>query len=415
MPGFLRRPLILIRRLYRTLWMRVSLLALLSFVAAGLAALAEGLLPAQLAARIGPDAVMPVLTILATAMLAVSTFSLNIMVSAHRTAAGNATPRIHRLLLADTTTQNVLATFIGAFVYALSAIILFRIGLYPPDAAFVVMAVTILVVVLVVVAILRWIEHLSRLGSLDDSMQIAAAQAEAGLAMLERKPGLGANPLTDATVLPMELTPVSASASGYVQIVDVAGIEACLEGGACAYVARAPGHHVLRGEPLVAVSGHLGDEARAQIAAAFVLGDQRSVEQDPEFGLLMLSEISSRALSPGVNDPGTAIEVITRLETLLWDYATRDITPDPVRCPRVFLPVPSSERLIEASFAATARDGAGTIEVALQLRQALLALSRAPDDGIAKAAGAMARYALDHARGALKLDADRTRLSETRS
>ena len=40
------------------------------------------------------------------------------------------------------------------------------------------------------------------------------------------------------------------------------------------------------------------------IAATFVIGGSRVFDQDPRFGLLVLSEIASRALSPAVNDPG---------------------------------------------------------------------------------------------------------------
>ena len=156
-------PLLIIQRLYRKLWLRVTFYALASLIAAGLGSIADLYLTEKLGGIIKPGAVMPVLTILASSMLAVSTFSLNVMVSAHRAAATSATPRVHRLLLEDTTTQAVLATFVGAFVFALASIVLFQAGVYNDSAAIVVMVVTVAVVVLVIVAILRWIEHLSTL------------------------------------------------------------------------------------------------------------------------------------------------------------------------------------------------------------------------------------------------------------
>ena len=412
-----RIPLALFRRFYHRLWMRVTLYAVLALVVALVSALVEDYVPDGLADRIGDDAVMPVLTVLASSMLVVSTFSLNVMVSAHRAAATNATPRIHRLLLDDTTTQSVLATFIGAFVFALTSIVLFRVGAYNARAAVVVMAVTVIVVALVIVAILRWVEHLSTLGSLDASMRTANDQARRGLEALARDPSLGANPLTAETVLPAELTPVPAAASGYVQIIDVARLNALASEHGAVYVCRETGHHVLRGEPVAQVSGHVPPEALTKMAGCFVTGDMRTFEKDPEFGLLALSEIASRALSPGINDPGTAIEALTRLETLLWDHAhARDEgAAQPTCCTRVFLPVPSAERLIEAAFGATARDGAGMIEVALQLRQALLALARGPDAGFATAAEAMAGRALAYAQAALPLEEEKERLIAIRA
>ena len=124
-----------ILRFGRRLWVRVALMAALAVVAAAAAPLLARMLPEELSQRFTPEAVLPILNILATGMLAVSTFSLNVMVSAHRAAAAQATPRAHRILLADTTTQTVLATFIGAFVYALAAIILFQSNMIAPGTS----------------------------------------------------------------------------------------------------------------------------------------------------------------------------------------------------------------------------------------------------------------------------------------
>lgn len=414
---YAKMPLMFLRRFARRLWVRVALFALLAVVVSVAATWITQFVPDRLSERIGPDAVMPVLSILASSMLAVSTFSLSIMVSSHRAAAGNATPRIHRILLEDTTTQSVLATFIGAFVYSLTSIILFRADIYPEQAAIVIMAVTVAVVVLVIVAMLRWINHLSTLGSMDDSIRTAYELARKSLINLAKNPAFGANPLTDDTVLPTRLTPVPAPESGFVQLVDVAALQACTEGeagsGRLIYIDRPPGRHVLTGQPLAHVSGDVTPDQIRRIARCFVTGDLRSHEQDAEFGLLVLSEISSKALSPGINDPGTSIEVVTRLETLLWEYAIADHKTPPQQYPNVFSPVPSAERLIDAGFAATARDGAGVIEVAVQLRQALLELANAPRMDIQSAAQAMADRALSHADAALPLPVEKDRLRAT--
>ncbi len=142
---------VFLRRISQKLWVRGALFALLSVLTLPLAIFVEQFLPPEIADRFDKEAVMPVLEILASSMLTVSTFSLGIMVSAHRSAAAQATPRVHRILIRDTTTQTVIATFIGAFVYSLSAIILFRAGLYGIGAPVVVMGVTVLIVVLMTV------------------------------------------------------------------------------------------------------------------------------------------------------------------------------------------------------------------------------------------------------------------------
>lgn len=410
MLGKIRRLLVGLRRQLRKLGFRVTLYALLAVAVAVAGTVLAPFLPDELTSLIKPGAVMPVLEILASSMLAVSTFSLGVMVSAQNGASDRATPRIHRLMLNDRTTQSVLAVFVGAFVYALTAILLFHTRLYSDEAAVLVMSVTVVIVVLVVVAMLRWIDHLSWLGSLDQSMRIATDSARASLANHARRPALRAVPLTQEVILPDTVTPVPARDSGYVQFIDVTAIEDCLPGVSRAYVTHAPGRHVLAGQPLALVSGGVDEKVLLKISDAFVTGQIRTSEQDPEFGIMTLSETASRALSPGINDPGTAIEAIERLQTLLWDFARTDGPADPPRAPRVFVPVPGTDRLIEAAFGALARDGASTIEVAVELRRALLTLARSPNDSLNASARAMADHALAYSEASLPLEAEKDRL-----
>ncbi|QYX55672.1 DUF2254 domain-containing protein [Roseovarius sp. SCSIO 43702] len=410
MGDFFRMPVAILRRYYRKLWVRVSLYALLSLIVAVIEPIIARWIDIDAAPKIESGAVMSVLSILASSMLAVSTFSLNVMVTAHRGAAQNQTPRIHRLLLEDTTTQSVLASFIGAFVYSLTTIILIQSGLYADNSTFITMCVTVLVVVLVIAAMLRWIDHLSKLGSLDDSMRNVHDLAQDGLCAFARTPALGGNPITSDTVLPETLTDVRAPGSGYMQLIDAPGLEEALSGGSCIYVTLSPGSPVLRGQPIAQVSGHVSDEDLETLARCFVIGDMRTYEQDPAFGLSVLSEISSRALSPGINDPGTAIEAVTRLESLLWEYAQETGDDDGVDYPHVFIAVPSAHDLMDAAFAGTARDGAAMIEVATHLRGALKRLAMSPDERVNEAAVAMSRLAHLHAEKALPLDAERKRL-----
>lgn len=408
-------PLLLVGRAYRSLWLRVGAYALISVLLAVGAAIVDGWIPLGVASIVQSEDVMPILSILASSLLAVSIFSLNVMVSAHRAAADISTPRIHRLLLEDTTTQSVLAIFIGAFVNTLTMLILFRMGAYSERGSILVMGVVILLVVLIIGALLRWIEHLSKLGSLDDSMRRVDRPARQGLERLALQPALGGLPLTPDIVLPTELETVKSPRSGYVQLVDMAGLQECLPGEARAYIRIAPGQHVLEGEPLVQVSAPLSKSAIRRVAASFVIGDIRTFEQDPAIGLVALSEIASKALSPGINDTGTAMEATTRSERLLWHYAReRSAAPRATAIhDRVFLPVPSAGDLIESAFATIARDGAGQIEVARRLRAALLTLSDGPDPEIADAARTMAERALLYADAALILDEERETLRQT--
>lgn len=398
-----------LRRLTRELWVRVSLFAALALLAVLAAHLAAPLVPGWLAERIDAETVTPVLSILASSMLAVSTFSLGIMVSAHRAAASTATPRVLALMIADRLTQTVLGIFIGAFVYALTALILFQTGF--TGGAPLVLGVTLVVTGAVVLALLRWIDHLTKLGTLGDALNRAEAQARRALINHRAAPALKASPIGPDTVVPEKARTLEAPVSGILQMIDVAGLARTARGPV--WVLRRPGQAVLRGAPLVQIG--TGSEAvdEAALLRCFVIGDERSFEQDPGFALTVLGEIASRALSPAVNDPGTGIAVISRLERLLWDWGRKadplSELPAPAY-PQVFVRPWAAADLMEAAFAPIARDGAGLLEVVVQLLDALAALERAPDPALAEAAAAMAARARAHAAAALRTEDDRARL-----
>lgn len=161
------------------------------------------------------------------------------------------------------------------------------------------------------------------------------------------------------------------------------------------------------------------DEDLKAIADAFVIGDSRVFDQDPRFGLIVLSEIASHALSPAVNDPGTAIAVVhTSLRLLIiWHQCVeaegtgpREVTYDRVAVPELAL-----TDVFEDAFAAIARDGAGTIEVVVRLLKALEALAMMNDPSFKQAAIAQAKVTLARAKQALTLPADLETVTELAS
>jgi uncharacterized membrane protein len=353
---------------------------------------------------------MPILSILASGMLAVSTFSLNVMVTAHNAAAQQTTPRVHRILLSDTTTHTALAVFIGAFVYALSAIILIKSNVYPEGSSVLVLGITVAVVVLVVLMLVRWIHRLSDLGSMDATLDATEQVARDCLTRTRRLPSLGGTVMTDDAVPADAVTPIAAVGTGYVQFVDMPRINTRLISDQTrVYLDVRPGDYVIEGDTIGHAAG-LDDRDAAAIAHRVTIGAHRTFEQDGSYGLLVLSEIASRALSPAINDPGTAISVICRQEKLLIEWARAEPKPSVPIFPRIFLRDAARRAMVENAFGGAARDGAGYIEVALRLRDALGRVSQTADPALARAAHEMITTARDHADAALPLDSERNRL-----
>lgn len=398
--------------LTRKLWLRATLISLLAVGAALISLFLSPYLPAGLSAEIGADAVELILNIIATSMLAVTTFSLSATVSAYSAATNNVTPRATRLLLEDRTTLNVLATFVGSFLYSVVAIITLATGLYGERGRVVLFAVTILVVILIVGTLLRWIDYLLRLGRVTETAKHVEQATTAAMRTRRQRPNLGGTPWDTPETLPDNAQPVHSNHIGYVQHVDVGAIShEAARVDARIYLGALPGTFADLNKPIAWVAGAKGDIDLSAIASAFTIGDVRSFDQDPRFGLCVMAEIASRALSPGLNDPGTAIEVIGRGLRVLSIWATEDESAEEPAYPHVHVPSIRISDVFDDLFAPIARDGAAVAEVQIRLQKAYGALARTGDERFREEAVRYSEIGLERAQAAMtaKYDLERVR------
>lgn len=389
----------------RKLWVRASFFAVIAVLTALLALAVKDYLPPGLGAGLGADSVDSLLNILASSMLAVTTFSLGIMLSAFGSAAGNVTPRAARLLMDDTSMQNALATFLGAFLFSIVGIIALKAGVYGESGRLVLFLVTIAVIVVIVVAFIRWIEILRTFGRMADTIGRVEKAARESLAARLSSPYLGGNPRLGG--IPGEAFPVMSSKTGYVEHLDMGRLHRCAEShGVDFYVDALPGAFVHPSAPLVWVKGDGSATLPVSgIEAAFSVEDHRSFEQDPRFGIAVLAEIASRALSPAVNDPGTAIDILGRGVRLLTNWSER---AEAERIyPRLWVEPIRAGEVFEDFFRPIARDGASLVEVQIRLQKALLALAQCGVVSFVEAAKVQSREALARAEASLSLEADR--------
>jgi len=119
---------------------------------------------------------------------------------------------------------------------------------------------------------------------------------------------------------------------GVVQAVNPAGIVTLAEeAGAMVEMVPAIGEFVPTGAPLFRVSEPTGTYDVRRLLGFVALGDERTVRQDPSYAFRVLVDIAIRALSPGINDPTTALEALYRIEDLLLLLGTRQL-PDGLFC-----------------------------------------------------------------------------------
>lgn len=390
----------------RRLGPRVGIQSALSFVAVAAAPFVGAHVPEAWTGRLGENAVTSVLTLLASSMLPVATFSLVTIVSAHTAVLGNASPRAAALLMEDKSALRAVSVFVGAFVYSVLGLIGLATGQFGAGARLLLFVLTLLVMAWVIVRLVAWVDAITRMVRVRDAVK--RVEAELDRALKDREPLLGGAP---AGPVPAWAQPVCPTILGYVQMIDIDALQELAEqNDLTLQLAVLPGAFTRLSQPLMhVVEGQADDALMQKLRRTFLIEQRRDFRQDPRFGLVVLGEIASRALSPGINDPGTAIDAVnTALRVLSRWGAECWRAPDAPRCGRVRVPHLSADDAFEDVFRPIARDGRAFVEVQIALQHALEELARTPADGFTDAARRQSRQALARAEQALTLDDDLT-------
>lgn len=401
------------RLITRRLWFRSTLISLLAVVAALLATIIGPYIPYEMSATIGAEAVDNILTIIASSMLAVTTFSLSTMVAAFSSATSNVTPRATKLLLQDKTSQNVLSTFVGSFLYSLVALITLSMNAYGEQGRVILFATTLAVVLLIVVTLLRWIDYLTRLGRVGETTEAVEKATAAALRSRHVQPYLGGRLLPDDDI-PAVAIPVRTSTIGYVQHIDMDGLQQIAETlDVVLYSMALPGTFVDGRRPLARIAS-ADDRVHRTIVDCYTIAQERSFDQDPRYGMCVLSEIAQRALSPALNDPGTAIDVIGRSVRLLA-ILNQPEERKAVQYPNVLVESVKLAELFDDIYTPIARDGAAIREVHVRLQKALAALAAFEDPRFRIEAMRHSRLALQRAEIGLAFEEDKRAVRDAAS
>ncbi|MEX1199420.1 MAG: DUF2254 domain-containing protein [Methylophaga sp.] len=402
----------LLSQLLQQMWLRSALFGVLAIMIALLAVPLEQLIDNPLPFSISSNAVGDLLDILASSMLAVTTFSLGVMVTAFGSASAGATPRANQLVKKDTTSQNVLATFLGSFIYSLVGIIALHMNVYGETGLIILFATTVGIIALIVITILRWIDHLSKLGRLAETTKRIEIATQKALQEWRDHPCLGGKLLENYDI-PADAVPIYTDLVGYIQHIDTGALASiATERNAEIAVLQLTGKFVHAGEAIAWLRHSHNPQVFSDIRNAFTIGDERSFEQDPRFGLCVLAEIASRALSPAVNDPGTAIDILGRGVRVLQHWGNKQTTPETVVYDNLWVPTLGLNDLLDDLFLPIARDAAGLIEVHIRLQKSLLALTAIDAATFADEAKRIALQDWAFANVLLALDSDKQRLQQ---
>lgn len=403
----------LINRIRERLWIRPLAMCALSTATVFLVTMLDTDEIGRLVPAISQTSIETLLSIISASMLVIATFAVASMVAAYSSASNTATPRAFSLVISDDVSQNSLSTFVGAFIFSVVALIALENGYYGKAGRFALFGLTLMMLAMIIVTFVTWVDRIARLGRLKGTIDKVEAATAAAFQRRRCAPTLRGAPAGRRESGGENGGLVIYGASiGYMQRVDVIALQACAKKSRLRItLAALPGTFSAPGRALAYVtadSGDLSDIDTSRIAKAFLIGDDRQFEEDPRFGLVVLSEIASRALSSAVNDPGTAIYIIGVFVRLfaLWSEPVEEADTRTGECDRVEVPEISLLDMFDDAFTAIARDGAGTVEVAGRLQKALESLASIGDVAMRDAAIHHSRIALARAENAMDLPAD---------
>ena len=332
------------------------------------------------------DSARAVFAAMAGGLITSITLLLSMMLVAVQLAGSQFSPRTLRDWLGNRTLQHAIGIVLGTTVFCLLALRSTRD--FGEDATAVVPHVTVLVAVALgvisLVAVVRAVDHLTQSVRVGSVAQRIADQTIGVLRQVEEFPSgqspellPAADPSTtwDRLDIPADAEPLEAPRSGWIQQIDPPTLVAALPAGSTGFVPVSIGGFVLDHGPLIWISPppSADDRCWTEVLEAFAIGDSRTMQQDMEFGLVQLTDIAVRALSPGVNDPTTACDITVHIGNVLisiWEHP-RASTSQTVDDRTVVMLKPTHAAYLERAIGPIRRYGSADPEVMTTLARTL--------------------------------------------
>lgn len=333
-----------------------------------------------------PEGARSMLSTLAGAQITLAGLSFSITIVALTVASQQFGSRLLRNFMRDLGNQIVLGTFVASFVYSVLVQVQIRGGDESTWVPSLSLGVAIAMALASLGVLIYFIHHVA--ASIQASELIAVVGAEIDAAIDTLFPEEAGNEAhardreDPAAESPGEGgTDVLADRVGYVQAIDLDGLMAIArKRDVMIRLACRPGDRVVRSCPVATVWPEASDEVSRAVNRALILGVHRTSVQDLEFSIDQLVEVAVRALSPGINDPFTAMTCIDRLSASLCLLARRDI-PSPVRRdddgkPRVLARPWSFPGALDAACDQIRQYGRGSASVSIRLIEGLSLVAR---------------------------------------
>lgn len=316
-----------------------------------------------------PESARGLLSLISTWVLTFIGLAFTMTIVVLQLASAQFSPRVLGTLLRDRFSQISLGIFIGTFAYAFFVLRVVRGQFGEEFVPAISMGVAFTMMLVSLGVFIRYVNHVAQ--SIRAGSVIATVAKGTRQVLDDQLPERREQVPAEETWRPYSTIP--APKAGLLRSFDEEGLVAVAEECDIALeIVPRVGHFVPRGAPLVRVLGDSEQVTESDVLSQISLGSERTMEQDPEFGFRQLVDIAERALSPGVNDPTTAVQVIDQLHDLLRDTMFRSFPTgahaDARGVVRLFVPTASWVDFLRLSVEEIRHYGAGSIQVSRRLR-----------------------------------------------
>jgi uncharacterized membrane protein len=323
------------------------------------------------------DTARTILSLIATAIATLTALILTIVAVIIQLATQALSPRAVRTFLQDAHSHLTIGTFVTTFTYALVVLQQFGLTSDVDDQNVTSVSVTLAFVLAVVslgmfISYVDHIVHQARVTSIMDRIG-----NETRFAIEQEYPTAEDAPEPVETEIPAREPDhvIHSTRNGVILEIDVPRLMTVIrEQDVLVVMVPAVGDFIPTGGRLFDVYGDVPID-RAALMKTVEIDAERSIMQDVPFGFRLLIDIAARALSPGINDPTTATQVVDQLHDLLRQLGTRPFPTgwhaDDSGAPRLFVPQPTWDIYVALAFEEIRHHGAGSLQVVRRIRSAV--------------------------------------------
>jgi len=304
----------------------------------------DGSLPSWLRSLLfsgDPGAARTVLDAVSSSLITVTSLTFSLTVVTLQLASSQFSPRLLRTFASDVFVQATLGLFLATFTFSLTVLRSVRSAgdtqsVFVPQIS---VTVSFVLAVASVVGLVVFLAHLVRQIRVKTILRDVHADATATIeAVLDTAQGSG----RDACPLPTPpeyASTVFARSSGFLVRVEEDELLGCaVEHDIHILLDSHPGASLVAGTPIGSTWSRTGskrgqevERLEDRIAGALHVGFERTAAQDVGYGLRQLTDVANKALSPGINDPTTAVHALGTISAVLCELAGRDLGPSVLR------------------------------------------------------------------------------------